>query len=215
MRGEHHPNGWFWTFRPTGSVGPVNRRAASTPLRYPTGPPRQTRRSMPLQARESGRARGIANEIAVYGEPVPTRSTAIDVRKAAFANFVARQLRYAKDERGWSVPQLARVAGISNQSIYRWRDGNWARSPQPEQVVAFCDALDVPPTAAFAILWPGKSSKPAAPDPAPMDPDVEALLRMLASPSTSDDDRLVIRATIRGLVARSSERPSQARRKVS
>lgn len=147
---------------------------------------------------------------------MPTRSaTAPDVRKAAFASFVARQLRFARDERGWSVPQLAREAGISNQTIYRWREGNWVRSPLAEQVAAFCDALDVPPAAAFAILWPGKSTKPAAPEPAPMDPDVEALLRMLASPATSDDDRLVIRATIRGLVARSSERPSQARRKVS
>lgn len=173
------------------------------------------RRSMPLRARESGHARGSGREITIYGEPVPTRSASADVRKVAFGNFVQRQLRFARDERGWSVPQLAREAGISNQTIYRWRDGNWVRSPLPEQVVAFCDALDVPPTAAFAILWPGKTSRPVAPEPAPMDPDVEALLRMLASPSTSDDDRLVIRATIRGLVARSSERPSQARRKVS
>jgi hypothetical protein len=127
----------------------------------------------------------------------------IDVRRRAFAAFVRRVTDQAEETRGWSIPHIAERAGINNGTIYRWRDAVGTRLPLPEQVVAFCDALGIPPAAAFAVLWPGQNDRPAEPDPIPQDPDIErqlrALLRKIADPNTPEAEKVTIRATIRHL----------------
>jgi transcriptional regulator with XRE-family HTH domain len=127
----------------------------------------------------------------------------VDVRRQNFAAFVRRALTHAEETRGWSAPRVAQEAGIGSATIYRWRDGTGARSPLPDQVVAFCDALGIPTSVAFAILWPSRDDKPAAPAPLPQDPEVERqtreLLRRIADPNVSDAEKLTIRATLRHL----------------
>lgn len=136
----------------------------------------------------------------------------IDVRKRAFAAFVRRATDHAENARGWSIPRIADEAGISNPTIYRWRDGTWTKAPDPDAVAAFCDALDIPPAVAFAILWPGKSSEARQPEPLPLDPEIErqirVLLRKIADPNVTDGEKQTIRATIQHLAG---EQPARRR----
>lgn len=145
-------------------------------------------------------------------------STSPDVRRAAFARFARRLVDGAKQNRGWSVEDIAEetkkraAAGegraVGRATIFRWLNGDWKDSPSADAVEAFCDVLDVPVVAAFAILWPGKTGRAQAPEPVQPDPDFEVLLRMLQDPAVSEQDKYLIRETIRGLASRSTGRRS-------
>ena len=128
----------------------------------------------------------------------------VGIRKRAFAAFVSRVLRTAQEDRGWSIPKVAEMAGISNPTIYRWRDGDWVKAPSPDAVVAFCDALDINPQHAFAILWPGKDAPPPPPEPAPLDRDIELIARRLRDPNVSEAEKTSIRGTLQFLLGRTS-----------
>jgi hypothetical protein len=71
----------------------------------------------------------------------------------------------------------------------------------PDAVVAFCDALDIDPKHAFAILWPGKNDDAPPPEPAPLDRDIELLARRLRDPNVTEAEKVSIRGTIRFLGA--------------
>lgn len=134
----------------------------------------------------------------------------IDVRRDAFAAWVRRVTEHADDTRRLSIPRIAKRAGINDATIYRWRDGTMVGLPKPEQVVAFSDALDIPPSVPFAILWPGKDDEAPEPEPLPADPDVERqvreLMRRLADPDVDDGEKTSIRATIRHLTSAPARR---------
>lgn len=125
-----------------------------------------------------------------------------DARKHAFAAFVRRAVDHAKTARGWSVPRVAKESGVGAATIYRWINGDWTSAPAPDLIEKFCDSLDIPPSAAFVILWPGKNWRGQIPEPLPADPDFELLKRRLADPSTPDREKYHIRATIKSLVIR-------------
>jgi transcriptional regulator with XRE-family HTH domain len=146
------------------------------------------------------RARKAIPEDGDYGPDVPPP---LDVRRKAFAAFVRRALRNAKEDRGWGISRVAEEAGIGGATIYRWRDGDWNKAPSPDAVVAFCDALDIDPKHAFAILWPGKGDDAPPPEPAPLDRDIELLARRLRDPNVTEAEKVSIRATIRFLIGRS------------
>lgn len=133
----------------------------------------------------------------------------VEVRRDAYAAWVRRVLAQAKTSRRLSVPKIAEMAGIGNPTIYRWRNGEGKELPNPEQVLAFCDALDIPSQAAFSILWPGKNEAMPTPEPIPMDTDFQTLMRILNDPNTSEFDREFIRETIRQLADRPM-RPGRA-----
>lgn len=154
----------------------------------------------------SDRVQGSLSKNGDYGQVVPPP---IGVRKKAFAAFVSRAIRMAEDDRGWSVPRIAAEARsmgskLSNQTIYRWRDGDWAKAPDPDAVLAFCDALDIDPKHAWAILWPGKNEAAPPPEPAPIDPDIAQLMRRLRDPNVSEAEKTTIRATVRHLIGRTT-----------
>jgi len=151
----------------------------------------------PTHARRSQQAERLLSISGDYGHTVPPP---VEVRKKAFAAFIRRALVNAETDRGWSIPRVAKEAGIGNPTIYRWRDGDWAKAPSPDAVLAFCDALDIDPRHAFAILWPGKNEAAPLPEPAPMDPDMERLMRRLRDPKVTEAEKITIRATIRHLV---------------
>jgi hypothetical protein len=160
----------------------------------------------PPRAREFSRVRGHLSKNGDYGHPVPPP---IGVRKKAFAAFVARAIRVAETDRGWSVPRIAEEARrtgskLSNQTIYRWKDGDWVKAPDPDAVLAFCDVLDIDPKHAWAILWPGKNEAAPPPEPAPLGPDIEQLARRLRDPNVSEAEKVTIRATVRHLAGRST-----------
>lgn len=97
---------------------------------------------------------------------------------------------------------------MSNSTIYRWIHGSGAKAPSPEQIVAFCDALDLDPAVPFRILWPGRasSSDDHRADQAPdIDPVVAAIARKLEDPNLPDSERDFLRETLRMLAARPSQ----------
>lgn len=127
-----------------------------------------------------------------------------DVRRAAFAAFVRRVVEQARVQHDWTLTQIIDASRVGRSTFYRWLRGDWETEPHPAKVVAFCDAFDVPASAAFTILWPGKTDRPQLPEPAPMDPDIAVLQRRLRDPNTAERERYLIRETIRGLAARTS-----------
>lgn len=172
-------------------------------------PTRMDDRRPVSRARGSSRPRDARPANGTYRGDVPASA---DARRAAFSRFVERTLEHAKAERGWSVPKVAEASGVGDSTLYRWRDGDWKRSPQPEQVVAFCDALGIPPSAAFSILWPGQDDRPAEPEPLPLDPDLQTVLRRLRDPNVPEREKFLIRETLRSLAARSPEQSPKGRR---
>jgi transcriptional regulator with XRE-family HTH domain len=124
-------------------------------------------------------------------------------RLAAYTAFVRRALERAKVQRNLSVEQIADIAGISANTIYLWRSGTaWRTFPRGESVEAFCDALNIPPAAAYAILWPGRDAKPAGPEPIDTVPELTALARKLNDPYVPELERHLIRETLRMLANR-------------
>jgi transcriptional regulator with XRE-family HTH domain len=126
----------------------------------------------------------------------------LDVRRHQFAVFIRRGCDHAKLTRGWSVPEIARRAGIGVATIYRWLNEQWTENPDPNLIEKFCDALDLSPTEAFMILWPGKNSQTQQPVVMPKDQDFDVLLRKLNDPKVSEREKFLIRETIRSLALR-------------
>lgn len=132
----------------------------------------------------------------------------LEVRRDNFAKWVKRVLRQAKLARGLSIPDIAKLSGVSDPTIYRWAKGEGKDLPKPELVVMFCDALDInpiDPAGPFAILWPSKAASVEAPEPLPMDADYQLLMRKLHDPNVSDFDKQFIRETLAQLAARPTQ----------
>lgn len=133
------------------------------------------------------------------------------VRLQHWSDFVRRALAHAHITQGWSVPRIAKEAGIGSNTIYRWRDARGIKAPSPEQVVAFCDALGLPAAQAHRILWPGQhdTPAPAAPEPA-LPEDLVAIARKLHDPALPGPERYYLQETLHQLAARPS-RPEASR----
>lgn len=161
---------------------------------------RQLARGMP--ASRPWRIRRERSLISILEDYLDAVAPSIEVRRQRFAEWVQRVLAHAWEQRKLSVPKIAELAGIGSNTIYRWRDGNWKEGPKPEQVVACRDALDIPPAAAFSVLWPGKTESPATTEPMPVDPDLALLMRKLADPNVPEYEKYFIRETLRQLTSR-------------
>lgn len=135
----------------------------------------------------------------VYGDDM---APSLEVRRDAFAAWVKRVLLQAKTARGLSVVDIANLADIGDNTIYRWAKGDWKKAPDPNAIEAFCDALGISPLIPFAILWPGKDGAVAAPQPLPSDENYDLLMRKLNDPNTGEFEKEFIRETMRMLMDR-------------
>ncbi len=137
----------------------------------------------------------------------------LEVRRDRFAEWVRRVTEQMKLSRGWSITRIAEEAGIGDQTIYRWRGGDWKESPKPGQIVAFADACDISPQEAFAILWPGKNDVAPAPEPLGLaDPDLLLIAQRLADPNVDEREKWYIQQQLQSMLARpktSADRPGR------
>lgn len=120
----------------------------------------------------------------------------------AFARFVERALHDAKVTRDWNTTRVIKESGVGRTTLYRWLKGDWNEEPEAAKIAAFVDALGIPTSIPFMILWPGKRGRAPQPEPPPLDPDVETVMRRLMDPNVSDAEKYHIRETIRSLAAR-------------
>lgn len=136
-------------------------------------------------------------------------ATAPDVSRVRFARFVARVLDDARD-RGLTDKDIAERTGVGASTFHRWQRGDFARAPEIGRVRAFCAGLGVPARDALRALGIEEGRDDPEPEPA-MDPDVRRVLRALADPNVSDQEKLVIREMLK-MIAR---RPSGASRQTN
>lgn len=143
-------------------------------------------------------------ENGTYGLLVATSS---DVNRQRFAKFVTRVLADARD-RKMTDEDIVEVTGVGSSTFHRWQGGDFRRMPELEKVKAFCEGLGVPVRAAMLALGVEEGRDETEPDPA-VDPDIRRILRALADPNVSDEDKLVIREMLKMAAARvRSPKPS-------
>jgi transcriptional regulator with XRE-family HTH domain len=126
----------------------------------------------------------------------------------AFARLVRRAIDDARDERGWTVSDLAAHTGVGRSTVFRWLAGDWQDYPELAKVRGFCAALDVPVAAAFRAL--------GVPDGAPTgarhrdggnaDADIRVIQNRLADPRVPAEEKKMIRDLLRYLAHRPARR---------
>lgn len=129
------------------------------------------------------------------------------VARVRFARFVGRALRDARS-RGLTDLEIKRATGIQPSTFHRWQSGEGGL-PKIDKVAAFCRGLEIPVSAAYAAL--GIDAQREATPPAPLDPDLQRLARILADPAVSEQEKQAIRHTIRMLsrAARTEHEPAE------
>lgn len=117
-----------------------------------------------------------------------------------------------------SQAELARRLNIDPSTLWRWETGK--QKPESGEVVAAAAGIfgaDLDAALAAAGLRPIEVGR-VEPDP-PLDPDIAAMLRILESKDTPEDEKEYIRATMRRLVemaeARQAQLPKRRVRKVA
>ena len=109
--------------------------------------------------------------------------------QVAFARFVRRAVDDAKTRRGWTVTRLASETGVGRSTLFRWLAGDCHDFPELSNVRGFCQALDIPVSAAFAAL--GMRSEDAR---SHVDASVRADLQRVSAA-----EKTIIRSTLRYL----------------
>jgi transcriptional regulator with XRE-family HTH domain len=98
---------------------------------------------------------------------------------------------------------IHQATGVSTSTFHRWQGGQFVKTPGLEVVRAFCHGLGVPETEALIAL--GMTGQRDSPEPEPpLDPDVRIILRALADPNVSDEQKRVIRGLLRMLAQQAS-----------
>ncbi|MFF0656127.1 MULTISPECIES: helix-turn-helix transcriptional regulator [Micromonospora] len=123
----------------------------------------------------------------------------------AFARFVRRAIDAAREERGWTVTDLATHTGVGRSTVFRWLAGDWQDYPELAKVRGFCAALDLPVAAAFRALGlPDAGSVPRrrGAEDGPVEADVRVILDRLADPNVPAEEKHHIRDLLRYLARR-------------
>ena len=127
-----------------------------------------------------------------------------------FSRFIRRAVDEAKDSRGWTVNRLAAETGVGRSTLFRWLAGDFQQFPELASVRGFCEALDIPVSAAFTALGvrpgdPAPGDRPAPPPGRGVHEDIERILARLEDPLVPAAEKVVIRDMLRYLARRSTE----------
>lgn len=118
--------------------------------------------------------------------------------QVAFASFVRRAVDDAKTRRGWTVTRLAAETGVGRSTLFRWLAGDCHDFPELSNVRGFCEALDIPVSAAFAALGV-RSDDIRSQAEAAVRMDIQRILGRLSDPTVSPAEKTIIRSTLRYL----------------
>ncbi|WP_158554050.1 helix-turn-helix domain-containing protein [Micromonospora deserti] len=122
----------------------------------------------------------------------------------------AEYLRRMTDRPGWSVARLARESGIHRATLFRWIAGKGGANVASVRQIA--EALGDDPANALRAA----GNMEGAPEEA-LDPDLQVIMRRLASPDTPEAEKDAIRTALKYLaqVAESAqpERPGRVIRR--
>jgi len=110
----------------------------------------------------------------------------------------ATLVKKMRDATKMTGAELSRRLNVDRATIWRWESGR-QRPEDPNKVKEFAElfGLDVEDVLRIAGLRP--AGEPVGDVPAPMDPDLEALLAMLRDPDTPDSIKLQIRTMLRAI----------------
>ncbi|MGN9813479.1 helix-turn-helix domain-containing protein [Micromonospora sp. BQ11] len=124
-----------------------------------------------------------------------------------FARLVRRAVDHAREERGWSVTQVAAHSGVGRSTIFRWMSGDWQDYPELPKIRAFCATLDLPLGAALRTLTVDAAAPPqqAAAHPE-VEADMAAIRCRLADANVPEADKRHVRAVLRHLARQPSPR---------
>lgn len=135
-----------------------------------------------------------------------------EVARANFSRFIQSTLDAAR-ARGLNQTAIEELTGVGTSTFHRWRRGDWGHEwPKIQQVIDFCKGLGIPEEDAFAAL--GLRSERTATPPAPMDPEIVRVLRMLADPNVPRAQKDALRLMLRTLAAIPTEQPKPSTRPI-
>lgn len=117
-------------------------------------------------------------------------------------NAWAAYCRAARRDAGLSQSALAKLIGVTRQTISRWEAGTYGPDRSAD-VVRFAESVRVDPQEALraAGILPDGGPPPARPakQEIPLDPDLAHLHRRLVDPQASPTEKAMIRAALRHL----------------
>jgi hypothetical protein len=135
------------------------------------------------------------------------------VARARFAAFVDRALDNARAQ-GLTDREIQRRSGVATSTFHRWRSAEGRSLPKLPQVRAFVGAVGASLDEAMRVLgMTDAEPEPTAEPPLPR--DVRVILRRLADPNTSEEERKFIRMTLAMLAERTPARPADRSEQVS
>jgi transcriptional regulator with XRE-family HTH domain len=118
--------------------------------------------------------------------------------QVAFARFVRRAVDDAKTRRGWTVTRLAAETGVGRSTLFRWLAGDCHDFPELSNLRGFCEAMEIPVSAAFAALGV-RSEDPRSQVDTAVHADIQRVLGRLTDTNVSPAEKTIIRSTLRYL----------------
>ncbi len=123
--------------------------------------------------------------------------------QVAFARFVRQAVTDAREERGWSIGDIAQQTGVSRSTLFRWLAGDWQHYPELAKVRSLCATLELPLGAAIRPLaMPNAATTPDPRALAEVDADLSAIRQRLLDDTVSPADKHHIRGLLRHLARR-------------
>lgn len=127
---------------------------------------------------------------------------------------LAHLIREAREDLGWTQPDLARESGVSRPTIQRYETAK-SGSPDPDHVRALFDALDIPRreiAVVLGFLTPEEAGVPAEPARPSYSATTAEVIELLEDPGVSDAEKRALAALLRASQAGRAAQAAPGRR---
>lgn len=130
------------------------------------------------------------------------------VARARFAAWVDRALRQARAN-DLTDRKIFELSGVSTSTFHRWRTQQAKTLPKLDKVKAFAGATGASIEDAMQALGMTDSTPQPTPEP-PLPPEIRLIMRRLADPNTSEDEKDFIRKSLQLLAGHAAPRAERA-----